>query len=180
MHCTTFWQLLGAGQLQIAAVKISLPFGRLPLPHVSIITAAPVGKKPHKWQCWWTEAVLFLSSPWTGYGYCNYLTKAPERVYSNGGTSDFSKMCERRAVRQHECVWDRMCVWKRETDPGSAGTLDFCWKKTNWKDKAWNQKVLFTQQTSRTVVGFVGPPAVVLTGFILPPLMLQRKSFKCG
>lgn len=43
-YCTTHWQLVGAPALQIAAVKISLPFGHIPLLHVSIFFLPPVGK----------------------------------------------------------------------------------------------------------------------------------------
>ena len=39
-----FWKLMGAPALQIAAVKISLPFGHIPLLHVSIFSLPPVGK----------------------------------------------------------------------------------------------------------------------------------------
>lgn len=42
--CTTIWQLMGDPVLQIAAVKISLPFGHIPLLCVSIFFLPPVGK----------------------------------------------------------------------------------------------------------------------------------------
>lgn len=38
------WQLLGARTLQIAAVKISLPFGHIPLLPVSVFSLPPVSK----------------------------------------------------------------------------------------------------------------------------------------
>lgn len=41
--------------------------------------------RPHKRLCWWTELILFLSSAAAVYCYQNYLSRAPESVYSNGG-----------------------------------------------------------------------------------------------
>lgn len=43
-RCSTLWQLMGGPALQIAAVKTPVPFGGIPLPHVSIFAVAAVGE----------------------------------------------------------------------------------------------------------------------------------------
>lgn len=85
MTCTSLWQLLGARSTADSGCQNIITIWPYTITECQQIHSSSSLQELPDLSCWWTGPILFLSSPGAVCCYPNYLTKAPESVYSNGG-----------------------------------------------------------------------------------------------